>query len=383
MNAVIGDLIAEYWQRPGPGAELPVLTLTEHNGFVRQTDRFHKRLATTDTSKYKVVRRDDIAFNPYLLWAGAVARNTIVEEGIISPLYPTFRVLDGFDPGYVARALLSPEMVSLYDSIAFGSVPRRRRSSVSDFLALGLPWSPPDLGKQRRVAAILDHSEALCVRHRQVLASLDALTQAIFSEMFDQHDHPTVAAREFMPEMRNGLSPSTGGHCLSSVLTLTAVTNGEFDPRFVKRGSFDFDPPPEKRVMAGEFLMCRGNGRLGLVGVGVAVRSDRPDLVFPDTVISGRVDQSQVLLDYLEVAWRQSSSRSQIESVARTTNGTYKVNQATLSGVKVPVPPMKLQREFANRLAGVSRQRAKAHRISTESDTLFASIQSRAFRGEL
>lgn len=37
-------------------------------------------------------RRNDIAFNPYLLWAGAVAQNIIVDEGIISPLYPTFRV---------------------------------------------------------------------------------------------------------------------------------------------------------------------------------------------------------------------------------------------------------------------------------------------------
>lgn len=149
MNSV-GDLLAEYKELPARGSTPPVLTLTEKNGFVRQADRFHKRLATEDISKYKVVRKNDIAFNPYLLWAGAVAQNTIVDEGVISPLYPTFRVRDDHDPRYVARLLLTPAMIAAYDTIAFGSVPRRRRSSTNDFLNLQIP-TPPNLNEQRRI----------------------------------------------------------------------------------------------------------------------------------------------------------------------------------------------------------------------------------------
>lgn len=68
----VGDLLVEFKEKPGKGAEPPVLTLTERNGFVRQADRFRKRLATEDVSNYKVVRRNDIAFNPYpsLGWGG-------------------------------------------------------------------------------------------------------------------------------------------------------------------------------------------------------------------------------------------------------------------------------------------------------------------------
>lgn len=103
----VGDLLTEFSERPHGDQDLPVLTLTERQGFVLQADRFNKRLATEDTSGYKVVRRHDIAFNPYLVWAGAVARNTIVDAGVTSPLYPTFRVREGHDPGYVARLLLT------------------------------------------------------------------------------------------------------------------------------------------------------------------------------------------------------------------------------------------------------------------------------------
>lgn len=87
----LDEILVEFVERPGSGQEPPVLTLTERNGFVLQSERFNKRLATDDTSNYKVVRRNDLAFNPYLLWAGAVAQNTIVDAGIISPLYPAGR----------------------------------------------------------------------------------------------------------------------------------------------------------------------------------------------------------------------------------------------------------------------------------------------------
>ena len=88
----LGDILQEYKLNPLQNEDLPVLTLTEKNVFVYQKDRFNKRLATEDTSTYKVVRPMSLAFNPYLLWAGALAQNTGDESGIISPLYPTFNV---------------------------------------------------------------------------------------------------------------------------------------------------------------------------------------------------------------------------------------------------------------------------------------------------
>jgi type I restriction enzyme S subunit len=378
----VRDLLVEFKEKPRPGDEPPVLTLTERNGFVRQAERFKKRLATEDVSNYKVVRRLDIAFNPYLLWAGAVAQNTIVDEGIISPLYPTFRVREGHDPRFVARLLLTPQLIGAYDGIAFGSVPRRRRSSVEDFLNLPLAHIPP-LTEQHRISAILDHADALRAKRRQVLAHLDSLTQAIFTEMFSAGDFDPMRAGVVMPNMRNGLSPATSGTHEAQVLTLSSVTQGLFNPSAVKPGVFAMEPPADKRITNRDFLMCRGNGNKALVGVGTYARENRPDLVFPDTVIAGTVDTTLVTMPFLEAAWRRRDVRAQIESVARTTNGTYKVNQQTLSGVLVRVPPLDLQEAFAARIAHVAHQHAAVQRATTADSELFASLQARAFRGEL
>jgi type I restriction enzyme S subunit len=54
-----------------------------------------------------------------------------------------------------------------------------------------------------------------------------------------------------------------------------------------------------------------------------------------------------------------------------------------LKGFPVLIPPLQLQKEFAQRVEAVEKLKA-THRASlSELQTLFASLQHRAFRGEL
>ena len=49
-----------------------VLSLTKNFGLIWQSERFEKRIATIDVSKYKVVKKGQIVYNPYVIWEGAV-----------------------------------------------------------------------------------------------------------------------------------------------------------------------------------------------------------------------------------------------------------------------------------------------------------------------
>ena len=178
-NLRVGDVLEQFDEKLGTRPEPEVLTLTERRGFIPQSERFNKRLATEDTSGYKVVRRHDIAFNPYLLWAGAIAQNTAWDMAIISPAYPTFRVRKNFDPRFVSYRLASEQLRVRYDSISFGAVPRRRRAATESFLELEFGASPP-IGEQHRIASILDKADALRTQRRKSLLMLDELTVATF-----------------------------------------------------------------------------------------------------------------------------------------------------------------------------------------------------------
>jgi type I restriction enzyme S subunit len=254
-------------------------------------------------------------------------------------------------------------------------------------LAMHLPLPPPS--EQRRIAEILDKADALRARRRAALTQIGALTQSIFLEMFGDpatnSDKWSVQPfiRLLAAPLRNGLSPSKGGRITAKVLTLSAITGKAFDPQSVKTGTFQTLPPPEQSVDDHDLLICRGNGNLHLVGKGYFPSRRMPDVTFPDTMIAARVDREFTEPVFLEHVWNSPLVRRQLESAARTTNGTLKVNQSIVEGLLVFSPPLRMQREFGNRIAQVHKVRAKHCNALFTADALFASLQHRAFSGEL
>lgn len=376
----LAELVSPAGRKAGTETSLPVYSVTKHAGFVPSLEYFKKQVFSRDVQDYKLVEPGDFAYATIHLDEGSIG--IAPERGLISPMYTVFKV-DGsrVDPGYLIRFLKSPRALAHYPQLGKGAVHRRKAISLA---ALGgLPVPLPPLPEQRRIAAILDHADALRAKRRQVLTHLDSMAQSVFTEMFSAGAFPSERAGALMPDMRNGLSPAKAGTHQAQVLTLSSVTQGPFDPSAVKAGVFAVEPPADKRITDRDFLMCRGNGNKALVGVGTYSREDRSDLVFPDTVIAGTVDTALVRMPFLEAAWKRREVRAQIEAVARTTNGTYKVNQKNLAGVLVPVPPLDLQDAFATRAARIGEQERAVRRAAEVDGELFASLQSRAFRGEL
>lgn len=134
----MGDILEQSRETLGERDEPEVLTCTEGGGLVLQRERFASRVATDNTGKYKMVRKGDIVYNPYLLWKGAIDQCWIVEEGVTSPAYEVFRVRDGYNVAIIGSIVTSDAMIRRYDGISFGTVERRRRAAPSNFLNLEL-----------------------------------------------------------------------------------------------------------------------------------------------------------------------------------------------------------------------------------------------------
>jgi type I restriction enzyme, S subunit len=173
---------------------------------------------------------------------------------------------------------------------------------------------------------------------------------------------------------RNGVSPSTGGSVRDSVLTLSAITRASFDESAMKDADFKDTPPSSKRVDHRDFLVCRGNGNPHLVGKGFFPVRDLPGVVFPDTMIALRIDSSRIDRKYFEFAWQSKGVRGQIEAGARTTNGTFKINQGVVEGIQIPVPPIENQRRIAMMLGQADELRVKRSRAISLLDDLAQSI---------
>lgn len=119
-----------------------------------QSERFSKRVATLDTSKYKIVKKTNIVYNPYLLWAGAIDQCLIVDEAITSPAYIVLRIKDNFNPFIIGYILKSKYMRKWYWNISVGTHERRRTAPVERFLNLKI--NIPSLSIQKEISKFYD-----------------------------------------------------------------------------------------------------------------------------------------------------------------------------------------------------------------------------------
>ena len=210
----------------------------------------------------------------------------------------------------------------------------------------------PPLSEQRRIVEILDQAHRLRRLRAEADAKAERLLPALFAKMFgDLTANPmewnTKPFRELLTKPpRNGLSPSSTGTFHAKVLTLSAITGRTFDETATKGRYFAGRPSMAKKVDPRDFLICRGNGNLEFVGRARFPHRKLGNTLFPDTIIAARVDPKQANGAYLEVLWHTNWMRSQIESRATTTSGIHKINQATLGGLAVRLPPLDLQARF-------------------------------------
>jgi type I restriction enzyme S subunit len=73
---------------------------------------------------------------------------------------------------------------------------------------------------------------------------------------------------------------------------------------------------------------------------------------------------------------------TELKRISKGTNTKY-LTLELLNRIRVPVPPIELQREFARRARVVEKLKTAQRASLGELDALFATLQHCAFRGEL
>lgn len=377
----IGDVLVEFKLSPVENHEYEILTLTEKNGFIRQVDRFKKRLATEDISKYKVVERNTIAFNPYLLWAGALALNDNFDSGIVSPLYPTFRVKEDVDAEYLFAVLLSPQMIQQFDQISYGSVPRKRRSSVKDFLNLQLP-ELPSLGEQKRIAEILGGVFKAISEVRTEITRVESLCGAVVS----------LYAEDQSTKKLEDLATLSGGLSLGSHRKNKPHSVGYLRVANVFWGKILYDEIKELNctdqefertlLQDGDVLITEAHANRFQVGRSAVFRGEEQALVFQNHLFRARPNKN-IDSDVLAAMLSSVAVRRQLYQMAKTTSGLNTISISQVRSLRVPVLDTTKQAELLSFLQESNKLNHLLHRKLSLLQELQKSLATRAFAGLL
>jgi restriction endonuclease S subunit len=179
----IRDLVQEIDERNPPSSSI-VFSVSEGHGIIPQTEIFTKQIATTDRSKYRRIQYGDVVFNPYLLWNRAVGVCFAKDGGCVSPAYPVLRPRHKGIERFLHYFFRSPILTGAVDSIASGSVTRRRTAPLSDILDLA--FQLPSIEGQIAVNTLLALLDEKIEINRQINESLTAMSVAHYQFWFQQ-----------------------------------------------------------------------------------------------------------------------------------------------------------------------------------------------------
>jgi len=262
--------------------------------------------------------------------------------------------------------------------------------------ALTLPL-PPNREMQDRICDLLDDVDAARRLRFSASAKVAKFKDALFNSLFGreaitafQWNSVALSDVRYCMGLTYGTSvktiatlgerPQPGS---SPVLRIPNVLRGTIDPSELKYAVLSAQEADKLRLRRGDILIVRSNGNPDYVGRSAVYRGDPPGSIFASYLIRLRPNPRHFESEYLSSWLGSPSGRQEILQGARTTSGVFNLSAAHLSKISVPLPPLEIQRQYAEQVEELREIQKLQRKHQSSLDSLFYSLIAEAFKGRL
>ncbi len=267
-----------------------------------------------------------------------------------------------------------------------GSLLRARPTQVAN-----IPIPLPPLPEQRRIAVILDRADDLRTKRQRAEGRMDELAAELFDASFSHY----LRAEDQSSTTLGSLTQVQGGLQVSGktrsryplrvhYLRVANVMRGRLDLREIKTIEATAAEVERTRLRYGGLLVVEGHGNPAEIGrVAMWVDSSDYNVLHQNHLIRVRCDRARLSPVFAMYYLNSPIGRQHLLRSAKTTSGLNTISARQVKEEPVPIPPLDDQLLFESRLDALGRIRMMLDRSGSTLDALFASLQTRAFAGDL
>jgi type I restriction enzyme S subunit len=251
----------------------------------------------------------------------------------------------------------------------------------------------PDLKSQQKIAEILDTADQLHQYNKQLIEKYDALKKSLFLEMFgDLVNNAKGWDKKTLKEISIRFSDGPFGSNLKTehysetgiqVIRLQNIGINKFndkenDKSFVNETHYNnvlkkYSCYPNDIVIA---TMGNPNIRACVIPNNITVAVNKADCVL--LRVNSNIANQIYIANLLNLEAFLNLAISFIHGQTRS-----RISSGQLAKILVPIPPINLQNQFAERVQLMETQKQQAQEALAKSEDLFQSLLQRAFKGEL
>jgi type I restriction enzyme S subunit len=240
----------------------------------------------------------------------------------------------------------------------------------------------PPIVEQQRIAAILDKADALRAKRANASAQMGLISRSVYISLFG---NPIKSDQNWPVRQFSEVGMLDRGISKHRPRNAPELLNGPYP--FVQTGDVANCDGYIRRFTATYSETGLKQSRLwpkGTLCITIAANIAKTgilcfDACFPDSVV-GFVPSKTVTTEYVQT-WL-SFLQSQLERTAPE-SAQKNINLNILRSLPIPVPHLELQREFSSIVHRLEALRSSTNASLQKLELLFATLQHRAFRGDL
>ena len=181
IESELTNFIEPITERNGNTPNRTVLSVSNKYGLISQADLFSGyQVASDDQSNYKVLRKNEFAYNPSRVNVGSIAKLEKYEIGILSPMYELFKTNDKLIPDFFINYFQTNDFKWKMNNSLSGSV---RQSLALDSLKL-FRVKIPSLPEQQKIGTYFHNLDNIISKQEEELEKITNIKKTLLNKMF-------------------------------------------------------------------------------------------------------------------------------------------------------------------------------------------------------
>ena len=321
-------------------------SVTNNRGFVPQTEQFEDRdMVGEDIKAYKVIHKDEFAYNPARINVGSIARYEGDKPCMISSLYVCFKSRRQIDSNWLMHLLKTPKMNFYYNINGEGGV--RVYLFYPNFARICTSY--PGVEEQKKIAKLLSLLDERISTQNKVIDKLQSLIKGLEDNLLDNPLWEKTYLRSFMQFFpTNSLSWEQLSYKEGAIRNLHYGLIHSFQTRGINSASL---PMIKNEAVPKQYILCQV-GDVAFADASEDTGEIAKSVEFVDTIegdticglhtIHGRDIKNRTVVGFKGFAFNSRYFHNQIKRLAQGTK-VFSITTNNLSSCYVYLPDLDTQ----------------------------------------